>query len=394
MAVRVKYINNNPVQGIKYDWKKILKEYEKLKVPIEYDYSKIIPWQNDAIKWHVMCSERSVGKTTVLLLMGMIMNKLYGTVIQLVRHHIDNASYYSNLFKTVNEYEGGRYINQLTDGKYNSVYYYSKNFYYCRVENGKRVETCEEPLCVALDASDCYSLCSKYEAPRGDLIILDECFNDKNRPEEFQRFIHLHKTIVRERMSDKIFIVGNNLDVNNIWYRQLTIQRQVRTLKKGQNIVAYTNMGMPISVHFLENRSPQMREAFNKAHYGFDDPQLNAITGNGEWNLKQYPQIHDLYNRKRLGRGVYFNYHDELFLEGEFIECDSGLFFAVHPAQWNAAQRAELVFTLHFPQKANQVYFGNDKISTMIKHFIMKKQIVFSDNETGDLFEKFLSESA
>ena len=42
MAVRVKYINNNPVQGIKYDWKKILKEYEKLKDEFPNDYEERI----------------------------------------------------------------------------------------------------------------------------------------------------------------------------------------------------------------------------------------------------------------------------------------------------------------------------------------------------------------
>lgn len=389
---KIKYIQNDPVKGIKYNWKKILKEYKALGIPPEYDYAEIIPFENDLLKWYNLNSERSVGKTTNLLLIGMVMNKMYGTQIQLVRHHIAKASYYKELFNTIVNYNAGQYILSLTDGKYNNVKYYQKRFFYTRTEDGKEVDKHEVPFCVSLASEDCYALCSTYEAPRGDLIILDECFNDKNRPEEFIRFVHLHKTIVRERMSDKIFILGNTLDVNNIWYRQLMIQNEIRKLKRGEAKIAYTSEGMPIYIHFLDNRSPEKRKEFNKAHYGFDNPELNAIVGNGEWNVKMYPQTCQLKNRKRIVRGIFFNYHDDLFLEGEFIETDSGKYFEVHPSTYRTATNGDLQYVLNMPLENNQLYFGQDGISKAIKKMIVKKRIVFSDNETGDLFDKFMSE--
>ena len=389
---KIKYIGNDPVKGIKYNWKKIMKEYKALGIPPEYDYTEIIPFENDALKWYNLNSERSVGKTTNLLLIGMVMNKLYGTQIQLVRHHIAKASYYKELFNTIVNYNEGQYILSLTDGKYNSVKYYQKRFFYIRTEDGKEVDRETTPFCVSLAAEDCYALCSTYEAPRGDLIILDECFNDKNKPDEFIRFVHLHKTIVRERMSDKIFILGNTLDVNNIWYRQLMIQNEIRKLKRGEAKVVYTSEGMPIYIHFLDNRSPEKRKEFNKAHYGFDNPELNAIVGNGEWNVKMYPQTCELKNRKRIVRGIFFNYHDDLFLEGEFIEAESGKYFEVHPSTYRTAHNGDLQFVLSMPVEKNQLYFGQDGISKAIRKMIARRRIVFSDNETGDLFDKFMSE--
>ena len=44
------------------------------------------------------------------------------------------------------------------------------------------------------------------------------------------------------------------------------------------------------------------------------------------------------------------------------------------------------------PIEKNQLYYGQDMISKAIKKFIMRKRVVFSDNETGDLFDKFMSE--
>ena len=114
---KLKYIDNEPNNGIKYDWKKIMATYRKLGIPPEYDYSEIVPFENDKLKWYNLNSERSVGKTTNLLLVGMVMNRLYGTQIQLVRNHITKASYYNELFNTIVNYKYGQYILALTDGK-------------------------------------------------------------------------------------------------------------------------------------------------------------------------------------------------------------------------------------------------------------------------------------
>lgn len=390
---KITYINKDPNSGIKYNWKKIMKNYKALGIPKEYDYTEILPLDNESLKWYNLNSERSVGKTTNILLIGMVMNQMYGTQIQLVRHHIAKASYYRELFNTIIMYKEGQYIKKLTNNQWNSVKYWQKRFFYCRVDgDGKEVERCEIPFCVSLSADDCYALCSTYEAPKGDWIILDECFNDRNTPDEFIRFVHLHKTITRERVSDKIFILGNTLDINNIWYRQLMIQGEIRKLKRGESKIVYTPEQMPIFISFLDNRMPEKRKIFNDLHYGFNNPELNAIVGNGEWNVKMYNQTCELKDREMLVRGIYFSYHDDLYLEGSFIRTSSGTYFEVHPCNELSARKGDILYVLKLPVERNQVYFGKDNLSQTISKFIMNRRIVFNDNETGDLFEKFITE--
>lgn len=390
--MKINYIENDETQGIAYDWKLILKEYKKLGVPPEYDYSDIIPFDSN-LKWYLLLSTKSVGKTTVLLLIGLIMYKLYGTQVQIVRHKNANSGFYDRLYQVIVGFNNGQYMKRIFGDKYNSIKYYQRNFYLANYADGKTIKS-EEKIAVALSADDCYNLCSKYDAPRGDLIILDECFTDNNSPEEFIHFINLHKTIVRERMSDKTFILGNNYDVNNIWFRQLTIAQQIRSIHQGDNKILYTNEKMPIYVNFLTPRSSEKRKRFNKAHYGFDNPELNAITGIGQWSIKQYPQICELTNREQLCRGIYFNFMDDIFLEGEFIRADGGVFFAVHPANRFKAQRSTLVYVMRQPCQNNEIYFFNDRLAITIKQMIANLKIVFSDNETGDLFSKFISETS
>lgn len=391
--VKIRFIENDPNLGVDYDWELIAKTYKYLGVPPEYDISELLPLGNDAIKWYIANSERSVGKTTNVLLIGMVMYALYGTVTQLIRHTIDKASYYETLFDTIVSYNQGQYMKRLTNGEYDSVKYYWKAFYYQRREKNGKYTRADDPFCVSLAADECYNLCSFYEAPRGDWIVLDECFNETNKPEEFVHFCHLVKTIVRERISDKIIVLGNNLDINNIWYRQLMIHKEVRKLRKGQSKIVKTSEGMPIFVVFMENRLPQKRKVFNKLHFGFNNPQLNAITGNGNWNVKMYPQACLLKERERICRGIFFSYHDDLFLEAEFVNSYSRVYVLIHPSLESTSRRGEVLYTLTFPNADNELYFGHDKLSRKIIDFIRKKRVVYADNETGDLFAKYIYES-
>lgn len=391
--VKLKFIDNDPNLGVDYDWDLIAKTYKSLGVPPEYDITEILPLGNDALKWYIANSERSVGKTTNVLLVGMVMYALYGTVTQLIRHTIDKASYYETLFDTIVAYNQGQYIKKLTNGEYDSVKYHWKAFYYQRREKNGKYTRADDPFCVSLAADECYNLCSFYEAPRGDWIVLDECFNETNKPEEFVHFCHLVKTIVRERISDKIIVLGNNLDINNIWYRQLMIHNEVRKLRKGQSKIVKTSEGMPIFVAFMENRLPQKRRVFNKLHFGFNNPQLNAITGNGNWNVKMYPQACMLKERERICRGIFFSYHDDLFLEAEFVNSKSGIYVLIHPSLESTSRQGDVLYTLLFPNADNELYFGHDKLSRKIIDFIHKKRVVYADNETGDLFAKYIFEA-
>ena len=72
--MKVKYIDNDINKGIKYDYKLIRKEFEKLKVPKEYHTPLKYNLNNST--YYVEMSERSVGKTTNWLLWGMCQNKL------------------------------------------------------------------------------------------------------------------------------------------------------------------------------------------------------------------------------------------------------------------------------------------------------------------------------
>ena len=94
-----------------------------------------------------------------------------------------------------------------------------------------------------------------------------------------------------------------------------------------------------------------------------------------------------------MQRGIFFSYHDDLYLEGSFIKSKSGIYFEIHPTRKYTAVDGDLIFTLDFAEEPNQVLFGFDKLSKRIIRMVESKRVVFADNETGDLFGKFYFEA-
>lgn len=305
--MKIKYVGDNPQRGIQYDWKAIRREYRKLKVPKEYFYPLSADF--DKCGYHIALSDRARGKTTETLLLGMIMHKMYGTIIHYLRCSERAIRPYSmgQLFPTI---ESCGYIERITDGQYNSVYYYGHKWYYClKDENGRRVETAPEHFMICMHLAESDNRKSSYNCPTGDLIIFDEFielagfgYND------YVLFNDLVSTIFRVRETCVIFMLSNTIDRNSQWFDELCMRDEINAIKQGETMYVETALG---GVAYLEVMSPLQSETRLKAlsrYFGFPNPRLAAITGRGAWATEQYqhiPEFEDPEAAEVLLRRIY-----------------------------------------------------------------------------------------
>ena len=75
----------------KWNWKDIKREWNKLGMPkdVAYDLFHIPLQYEKRCGYYMLISKRGVGKTTSVLLLGMILYKLYGVKIQYIRQSKD-----------------------------------------------------------------------------------------------------------------------------------------------------------------------------------------------------------------------------------------------------------------------------------------------------------------
>lgn len=291
------FINNKEEYGLLYNYALIEKEYNKLKVPNKY-YRPPFSQLNHH-KYFIGLSERRTGKTTNWLLMGMVMNKLYDTKIIYVRQNRDmiTPKFSMEIFAVIEQYNEGEYIRKLTDGRYNSIKYDTRRYYYCEKdkETGDILSMSPTPFMFVVSVDDGMNMKSTMNVPTGDLIIFDEFIGKRYAHNEAIQFFDLCSTIIRGRLSPIIVMVANTIDLHSQYFYELEIKNKIQHMKYGSKESITTDLGTKIFVELIkikENKEIEDRRIHNSFFFGFKNPKLTSITGGEDiWAYERVPHI-------------------------------------------------------------------------------------------------------
>ena len=385
----MKYINNDIQCGIEYDWRKVKDEFRKLNIPKDVYSPMHLPF--DKAKYNVLLSERSRGKTTNILLLGMCMHKLYGTTIEYIRKKEDQITkkITINLFTTILEYD---YIEKLTDGKYNSIWYNARRWYYCLVdEDGNVIEKAPTHFMsmLSIDRNETYK--SGYNAPRGDFIVYDEFISKYYYADEFLYFTDLLKTIIRDRLSPIIFMLSNMIDKNSEYLDELMISEQVMLMSVGDSSLITTKKGTNIYVELLEMSKKTItprRQLSNKLYFGFDNPKLINITG-GDWVVENYPHIPKKIEYDSIINNIFIKFSSN-FIRLEVVKYNDQ-FFVFCTKFTSVIYDDSIILTLEPPDKSNEIYgLGRGKVFKFIWGLYDDKRFRYQSNTIGAWIDKYV----
>ena len=385
----MKYINNDIQCGIEYDWRKVKEEFRKLNIPKDVYSPMHLPF--DKAKYNVLLSERSRGKTTNILLLGMCMHKLYGTTIEYIRKKEDQITkkITINLFTTILEYD---YIEKLTDGKYNSIWYNARRWYYCLVdEDGNVIDKAPTHFMsmLSIDRNETYK--SGYNAPRGDFIVYDEFISKYYYADEFLYFTDLLKTIIRDRLSPIIFMLSNMIDKNSEYLDELMISDQVMLMSVGDSSLITTKKGTNIYVELLEMSKKTItprRQLSNKLYFGFDNPKLINITG-GDWVVENYPHIPKKIEYDSVINNIFMKFSSN-FIRLEVVTYNDQ-FFVFCTKFTSVIYDDSIILTLEPPDKSNEIYgLGRGKVFKFIWSLYDDKRFRYQSNTIGAWIDKYV----
>lgn len=399
----IKYINNRESNGIQYDLSKIRKIYRKLNIPNEFDFIDFGILERNKIM--VDLSERSIGKTTAWLLLGMCFNYFYDTKTIYVRESDEmiKPSKCQKLFDTIKTFNNGEYINKLTNGKYNSVVYHWKSMYYANIfeENGKIItEKSPEPFLyfMSIDKNEEYK--STFNSPTGDIFLFDEFISSKiYKSDSFFRCMDLFKTVARDRLSPYIIFLANTINKNSQYFEELCIRKEIRYLEKGNKKEITTELGTKICVRLLEpqEKVKKIKAEFNKQFLGFKNPLLSSITGSGSWSTKDYQHITtELWECDDVGRKFYIRIAPDEHLQVRLVYNHITMNVVMLVNRATIVRKKCKIFTLqdYLPNNDYIYGFGNLTTFNRIKEFVRYNKIYYSTNEVGDDFINFYREVA
>ena len=379
--------------SFQYDWKLVFRHYKSLKCPSDVFDPTTVPIKD--ISYYFGLSTRSVGKTTGWVLIGMILNALYGTTTVYVRNIEEQTApkYSRELMNVILSYENARYIMEITDGKYNHVKYDARRLYYVlRDENGKEIDRAPDPFLIMVSLDNWQEYKSVLNVYRGDFMLFDEFIETYYRPESFEHYMDIQSTIGRWRDCRKNIFLANTTRYTSQWYREFCIQAEIRRLKIGEKMLLESPGGTPMYIELVE---PLMKEKIKKAKsrfFGFPNPALNAIVGmETAWSLPIVPRIRYEDDDKVLFK-IRVKGEDELKIVLVFNNR-IGLHCNVYPAT-TKRKDDEYMLTLNEPESRKDLFaFGRGKVLERIWTVYKQNLFFYSDNETGVVLQDYVQRS-
>lgn len=271
-----------------WDWRLIKREWNRLKMPkdLAYDVFHIpMAYKNpNRCGYYMLLSKRGVGKTTSMILLGLILFKLYGTITQYIRQ-LEGMTTPKNAQELMSTILSCGYIEKITEGRWNYATYYANRWTFANIdENGKITEKSKIHFMYTLSIDRSFYYKSNYNAPTGDLTIYDEFINKHYTNNEFVFYLDTLSTIIRKRTGVINVMLSNTIDEFSEYFQEFEIEEQIKGLKRGDCTIATTSGGTKIYIEIIDQHDKNSAR-LNKEFFGFRNPRLYAITGSGDWNV-------------------------------------------------------------------------------------------------------------
>lgn len=389
VAEEITYLNNNVQDGIKVDWKKVFTYYNALKMP-KGIYNPAKELDPDSAEWFILISSRSTGKTTNLLIISIILFLMYGITTPYIRQRPDMTAR-QNIEKLFEVIRACGYIKDLTDGEYNNVYYFGHKMYLCHIDEKGDRDKRTEAFMYALDLTQNEVYKSSLNMPTGDFIIFDEFISSTYANNEFVTLCDLLKTILRDRLTGKIFLLANTTNYYNEYLRELYIQDEVLKVAEDEPFIKLTQKKTRIFCHLISNRNKQ-RAKVNTLYFGFDNPKLASITG-GSWAVDSYPHFFRDDERELVSKDFYITYAGKILQLDYCVSPALGEHIFVHDAV-KINDKARRVYTVGDITERRQAYkFGDKPIDKRIWKLYNANKWYYYNNDIGFTVDTYVNKA-
>lgn len=341
----------------------------------------------NSAEYFILLSIRGTGKTTGMLLMGMVAFTKFRTRIEYIRnkHEMVGKSKLRSLFDTIIKCD---YISKITNGRYNNVSYTNGNYYhFCNTnEHGKVMDVCPEPFMHTTSLEDSFTLKSTYSSPTSDIVIFDEFIDNSYYNDNLFYLCDILSTYFRKREGCKVFMLANTINAQSQWFSrsEMDIMFDISKMKTGETKLITTDKGTRLCIDIIAEKMSMKKIVLNKLYFGFNNPKLNAITGSDDWAYCNYPRLVSK-DFEVVANDIYLKTSD-FYLKLQLINHNThGL--CVYLSEWYGNVFSdELVFCDSTPQAKNEVYPTNTDIpiaKLIFRKLFVQHKIYYNSNNAG-----------
>lgn len=236
---------------------------------------------------------------------------------------------------------------------------------------------------------------AKYKStnfPEVDIIILDEFLTrDGEIVGEWSKYQNLLSTIIRRRDDVKIYLLGNTVNRDSIYFENYGVRDIVRNMKAGDIKLIVSKGGARLALEYTKPLEAAQKSA---KYFDFGD-SVGRMIMSGGWETERYPKP-PKFDKKDIYFTYFIIYQDHI-LQVDMVATSEKLFSVVH-AKTTPIQDPDrdYIFSLNYDPRTNwhvKINRKYDKMSQPIYDDIQGARVYFSDNDTGEVFKNFYDKS-
>ena len=283
-------------------------------------------------------------------------------------------------------------IRRLTEGKFDSVRYYSGRFYLGKFDEDLDKPVYEEdPFCFAFAISEQEHTKSS-AFPDITTVVFDE-FITRNfyLQNEFVDFMNLLSTIIRRRTDVKIYMLANTVNKYCPYFKEMGL-KHITEMKQG-SIDVYTYGGSSLKVAVEYCRAIQKKSKTNQMYFAFDNPSLAMITS-GTWEVARYPHCPMKYRKKDV-IFTFFILFDSQLLQCEIVEKDDTSFLFIHEKSTPLQdETSDIIFSDKYDPRPNwirNIRKSPNPICRKLAFYFKDERVYYQDNDVGEIVRNYLN---
>lgn len=379
------------------DWNKVRKVCKKLGIFKGFFDPCEIPFE--MASWQIFLSVRGNGKTTSMLLLGMVLEQMYGIRIEYCRLMPDDIKpmKHRTLFDSI---KALGYIEKITNGRYNDCVYKAGFWrYVLRDSNGEIMDEATEPFMHVFSVKQAMNMKSSYitsQTKYDDCFIVYDEFIDPTKlyQDDFVLLCDCISTIARLKNAT-ICMLANTIDRQSVWFRELNIAREILDLKLGESKLIQKDGCSPVYVHLLATKQTEKRQSIVNKIFSFKNPKLSAITGSDDgWSMRMYPRL-PRAKRDYIMRNIYLDAHGFTVRIDIINHEEIGLCCNVVDTDYRSDNLPDdaILFTLEPIVKENQFWLHTIKLGMLIKWFYDNGRMYYGTNQAGNTWDSYINSS-
>lgn len=346
-------------------------------------------------RYNMVYGERSNGKTFSvidLIAQNYFKHGQQGAIIRRWQEDFKGKRGATMFNSLVCDGNGKNRIEEYSNGRYNTVTYYSGRWYMARYDEklNKNVSAAE-PFCYAFSLTDMeHDKSTSY--PQITTVLFDEFMTrGMYLPDEFILFCNILSTIIRERDNVKIFMCANTVDMIGCPYFKEMGLKHVKQMQKGDiDIYEYGKSGLRVAVEYSD--SPNKAGKPSDVYFAFDNAKLKMITG-GDFELDFYKHVQG-HIKPDMIIFSYFIIYDEAIIQADIVQTEKECYTHMHPKTTEIKNpEKDIIFSTEVSPLNNHIGKLTKPVNKAIRKlysFFVADKVFYSDNETGEIVSKYL----